>query len=626
MSLSTLTQTSTAFLSVANESWPEGSLVAYACQGTLGLSKLFHFEITCLITHVSLQWAYEHRTDLLNTPLLLTYAASSTANPTYIHGLIESVTIDQSRKTCTLILQPCLKKCAHTQRNRVFENMTALDITQAIIKEHTTKDSAYFTVIEPKLIKPLTKKPFVMQYQESDLDFINRILNEAGLFYYFTFDNKHHNLHFSQNNINTEKLKTLIPLDYHTQRHANSVYHWKSIDQQSAQTFSVDDYNPYKPGVELISESGNGNSILTHHRYPAGQRTADEAEHLSLLALNRASSEAHYYHAQSGRLDIFPGQQITVIDEHKQAKTVFITQMQNHAYGHKHFKNNPEQQHRQNYYQCTFTAVPLEQPYLPICTHQKPEIFGLQTAVVIAKDDHYVDMDQLGSIRIRFHWEDSAHAAQNAAYCRVMQTSAGQNWGSLWTPRRGDEVLVSFQNGDIDCPIVIGSAYNSDNPPTYDLTKDPYKSGIKTTSIKDDSRDSSRYNELLFDNKMGNEKITLHAERDYSEIVKQDAVIIVQGKSQTKVSQGNMTIDVKQGAFAAQAAKQIQFSVGKSTTMTLTPAGITLSAPKIQLNPSSPGSGLMANLRAMTAGPTKPGSTDTDRYNLLHHDTDDHSH
>ena len=238
------------------------------------------------------------------------------------------------------------------------------------------------------------------------------------------------------------------------------------------------------------------------------------------------------------------------------------------------------------------------------CTAKVPTIAGPQTATVVGPSDHEIWTDEYGRVRLQFHWDREGKYNENSScWVRVSQAWAGQEWGSIHVPRIGQEVVVSFLEGNPNRPLVTGRVYNADNKPPYDLTKNPTQSGIKSHSTKGGTSDN--FNEIRFEDKKGEEEIHIQAEKNMTTLVKHDQSTMVQASRTTTVGVsdtlhvgGNQSVTIgspdkpprtskmnvtgkhsldASDSMAFQAPNEIKFTVGGST-VTITPGGIAISS------------------------------------------------
>ena len=205
-------------------------------------------------------------------------------------------------------------------------------------------------------------------------------------------------------------------------------------------------------------------------------------------------------------------------------------------------------------------------PYRALPSTPKPIVRGPQTAVVVGKEGEEIYTDEYGRVKVQFRWDREQRPGENAScFIRVAQTWAGHNFGALFTPRMGDEVIVDFLEGDPDRPIITGSVYHQSNKPPYALPANQTQSGVKSRSSKGGS--ANNFNELRFEDKKGSEEVFMQAEKNLTVNVKAAESVTI-GATDTigigdwqKLTIGT-TQDIKVGTAQTQ-------NVGTSQTETI---------------------------------------------------------
>jgi type VI secretion system secreted protein VgrG len=285
-------------------------------------------------------------------------------------------------------------------------------------------------------------------------------------------------------------------------------------------------------------------------------------------------------------------------------------------------------------YQNSFRSIPSALPFRPLRTTPKPTIHGTQTAVVVGNDaSTEIATDKYGRVKVQFFWDrDGKKTLDSSCWIRVAQNWAGKRWGVFFLPRVKDEVVVAFVEGDPDQPIIVGSVYNADQLPPYDLPQDKTKSTIKTRSSEKGTTDN--FNEIRFEDKKDSEEIFIQAEKDFNRVVKNNdtekigfttkkdgnqtidvynnrtatldqgnesltvkkgtRTVTVKSDDKHEVQQGNLTVTVdqgnasykiSQGTCTIEAMQSITLKVGQ-TTIKLTPTGITMQSTMIKIQAS----------------------------------------
>jgi type VI secretion system secreted protein VgrG len=203
------------------------------------------------------------------------------------------------------------------------------------------------------------------------------------------------------------------------------------------------------------------------------------------------------------------------------------------------------------------TALPAEMPYRPPRLTPRVVMPGPQTAIVVGAEGKEHDVDEMGRVKVHFFWDRYDESNEKSScWVRVSQPWAGKGWGGYFIPRIGQEVLVDFLNGDPNRPIIVGRLYNDDQPPPYDS---PTQSGFKTRSTP--GGNTSTFNELRFEDKIGSEQIHLHAEKDLDVLVEKQETRKIGTNSYTKVKD-DMQLSVGKKRTADVGANDILKVVG----------------------------------------------------------------
>jgi type VI secretion system secreted protein VgrG len=265
-----------------------------------------------------------------------------------------------------------------------------------------------------------------------------------------------------------------------------------------------------------------------------------------------------------------------------------------------------QDQDKSHDYTNTFTAIPKTVPYRPPRKTMRPTIKGVQPALVVGKAGEEIWVDSYGRVKVQFYWDRVGQKNENSScWIRVSQIWAGKAWGWITIPRIGQEVLVDFLEGDPDRPIIVGRVYNADQVVPYTLPANQTQSGIKTRSSKGGG--TANFNEIRFEDLMGSEMLTVHAEKDMDTSVEHDDTQLVQnnrtinvngthtetivGNTTIEITQGNETITLDQGnqsttatlgSISMTAMQKITLTVGASS-ITLTPTGVTIQAPTVSI-------------------------------------------
>jgi len=282
-------------------------------------------------------------------------------------------------------------------------------------------------------------------------------------------------------------------------------------------------------------------------------------------------SRDHHFHAEGDCVSCFPGGLLTVEDLSKSGLDgEYLALSCRHRYASQSYRTGGSES-LPHAYEGHYEFIKSDKTYAPPRVTPKAIIPGHQTAKVVGDGD--IDVDEYGRILVRFHWDQEQDQSRR---CRVAQVWAGKQWGGMFTPRVGMEVLVAFLEGDPDQPYIVGALYNDKHMPPYDLPGEKTKSGWKSNS----TTSNSGYNEFIFDDKDDNELVRLHAQRDLEAVVENDESRTVKKDRTTEITE-NDTKHVGQ-VLKVTADMKIELICGESK-ITMEPAKITIESIMIEI-------------------------------------------
>jgi type VI secretion system secreted protein VgrG len=439
-----------------------------------------------------------------------------------------------------------LKKNAYC---RVFEALTYQQIIEQILGDYKIKFQ-YAVSTEGKFIRDLT-----IQYNESDFNFVNRLLEEEGVYYFFKHEQGKHTM------IITDQSDEFISGSHEalnfigpgvTTDHVTGVTDISLVSQVVPSSAAVDDYNFMTPDNDLIAQSKAEDSQGgTVYHYPGKywDFTQKDGEAIAKIRLEKEQVQKIKLRAQTSLPQISQGYWyefqnhprtdlnklpwvVESVKHHAELKASF-----HDLAPHERWKPQPIS------YQNHFFAFDKKFNYRPALKTQKPKI-STQTAVVIGKENEEIWTDEYGRIHVKFHWDARGdYEDQTSCWVRVMMPWSGNDWGIRFTPRIGQEVVVQFLESDPDHPIVTGCVYNDDNRPPY-LPDSPTVSTIKTNS----SPGGEGYNEIRFEDKKEEEQLFIHAQRDMDTLVEANqTVTLTEGDRTVTLHAGNYTRTLEKG-------------------------------------------------------------------------------
>ena len=514
-------------------------LAFMAMRGHDALSQCFEFEISAVSGTPDIT-----ANDLLGTEVGLTLWADPNQpdQPRFFHGIVDrfhfSGTDEQGHWLYHLTLRPRLWLLGKTTDNRIFQQKSVVDIVSAVLDQHGCTDYAW------QLNRRPPQREYCVQYGESDLDFVQRLLEHVGIFYYFRFEDGKHTLVLTDSLQGLEAAPGYDDLPFRERRggHASGlgvIAGFNRIDSIVSGSHSMTDYDFQKPSADLMARSENllGHAGSDKARYSYPGRYIEHALGDELAAIRIQENQAH---AQAiTALSTAPGP----ASGHVFTLTEFPRVVENGPYAIERvdydirglrlrsrgrgdpgpegarvsMQESLSREARDGGFSALYTLVPQATLYRPARVTPRPVMKGPQTAVVVGPGGEEIYTDEYSRVKVQFHWDRQGARDENTTcFIRVSSAWAGSGWGFIQIPRIGQEVIVDFLEGDPDQPIITGRVYNAEQMPPYALPGSATQSGWKSNS----SPGGDGWNELRFEDKKGSEEVYFQAEKDHNELVK----------------------------------------------------------------------------------------------------------
>ncbi|MEY4590479.1 MAG: hypothetical protein RL497_2555 [Pseudomonadota bacterium] len=432
------------------------------------------------------------------------------------NGFVRSLTMGETEghdyRRYRLVMVPWLWFLSKTQGNRIFQNKSSKDIITKVFSDLGFNDFEFRGCAT-------APREYCVQYGESDLNFVLRLIEEEGFIYYFKHTDAKHQLIISDSFHAPEKLpETNLEYSQGSSIQAH-IFSWNRNYTFRKGAWTLNDYAFKTPPKDLKTSSKTVSNFVDNKKYEHYEY-ADLGLHDQGSASGRAKKRLEaeevgrdLTNASTNCSSFFAGGTFKVAKHsHASEKGEFtITEIQHFITEHSYFQEGGNTSNYENHLVC----MPADLPYRPALTHPKPVMRGPQSAIVVGPQGEEIYVDEFGRIKVQFIWDREGKKDENSTcFVRVMQIWAGNTWGASFIPRIGHEVIISFLDGDPDKPIVTGSVYNGDNRPPYESKT---QSGIKTRSTKTGT--GANYNELRFDDKKGSEQVYMHAEKDFDSVV-----------------------------------------------------------------------------------------------------------
>jgi type VI secretion system secreted protein VgrG len=416
---------------------------------------------------------------------------------------------------------PWLWFLTRTADCRIFQKKKTPDIIQEVFKGHGFSD------FRLSLSGSYVEKEYCVQYRETDFNFVSRLMEEEGIFYFFEHENGKHTLVLADSKSALAPYPEYAELTFSELDKGDAgrecVTEWIMEKEVQPVAYTLNDHNFEKSKTSLVSSANvsrqHGGATFEIYDYPGEYLVAGEGERRAQVRLDELQSQNEVLRGQTSARGVATGCTFTLkehtrADQNDREYLVTSVSMQIDAGSFASGGSSGE------FYTCSFTCIPAAQPFRAPRLTPKPVVQGPQTAVVVGPKGEEIYVDKYGRVKVQFHWDRYGKADENSScYIRVSQVWAGTNWGSMFTPRIGQEVVVSFEEGDPDRPIIIGSVYNDAVMPPYPL---PDKKTISTTK-SNSTPGGGGFNEMRMDDKKGEEQIFIHAEKNIDLRVKNNA-------------------------------------------------------------------------------------------------------
>lgn len=423
-------------------------------------------------------------------------------------------------------LVPSLWRLSLKQNCRIFQDMKLQDIIGKILQESGITSDLY----EFRFAHEGIFNKFNMQYNETDLHFISRLLEKEGIFYFFEHYEDKHVLVFCDTNAFYQDIEgdTSIPLNAGGMASANkiSISSFDFSDRLRPSVHTHTNYNFKTPSVDLETdfkgEYNNPDEPFEVYSYPGSYGKTENGDRLTKIRLETMAALKEKGRGVSNCTRLTSGA-VFKLTGHKNPEY----NQEYFLFGVTHGGKQPgalKEQAPEDVtpgYSNAFLVIPSSVTYRPEQRHGNPTVPGLLSAVVTGPKGEEIWPDEYGRVNVQFHFDREGNMDEKSScWLRVIQFWNGPTWGSQFIPRVGDEVLVSFINGDMDYPVVVGSVVNAAKVPNYNLPANKTQSGIRTRSTPGGTPDN--FNELRFEDKIGNEEIYLQGEKDWNILIKND--------------------------------------------------------------------------------------------------------
>jgi type VI secretion system secreted protein VgrG len=599
------------FLTLETPLGPD-QLIVKRFKGHETISQLFDFQLECVA---------ENATNVDFSQMIgqkVTFGvvgAEDRTTPRYFNGIIVRMSQGARDKDFTdynLTVAPKIWELTRKYRSRMFQHITIPDILKKVLEGY---DVTY------EIQGQWERREYCLQHQETDFDFVSRLMEEEGIYYFFKHSSGKHTMVVA----NTPQSHSDIP--------GNSKLIFEGVKGGGREEERISVFNKQQTWGSGKWTQWDHHFQLPHKKLDANQTVIDTVQSGKVShKLKLAGNENMEVYDNPGRYaqrfegidksggekaadlqKIFQDNRRTVgirmqstewemlgsdgvsncrqlsaghkftVQRHYNADGAYVLYKVEHSGYEASIRSDMDGSEEETHYRNSFTCFPLALPFRPQCKTRRPLICGLQSAVVVGPAGEEIFTDKYGRVKVQFHWDrDGKNDADSSCWLRVASGWAGAQWGMISIPRIGQEVVVAFIEGDVDRPIVIGSVRNPDQMPNYELPKYKEVSSWRSKASKGGAH--TNFNELRMQDSKGKEQLFIHSEKNWDnrckeesrewigknkhKIVKLNEYELIEQSRHTEIKQdqivriGGSRREMVDGSVAYKVASDTQIKVG----------------------------------------------------------------
>jgi type VI secretion system secreted protein VgrG len=539
----------------------EDKLLFYQLRGQEELSRPFDFSLTLL----SLDKAV-NLDDVLGKAVCVQVALPENRQryfSGYVTRLAQGGMVGRFYRY-TATVRPWLWFLTRTADCRIFQDMTVPDILKQVFADCGVADVAY------KLSASYRKWTYCVQYRETDFNFVSRLMEQEGIYYYFKHDKGRHTMVIADStsaHTPFEGYKNLTYVDPTrvVRTDQERIDTWDLAREIQPTAYAQDDYDFERPSAELLTKkkvTRKHDTDFEIYDFPGEYVQTADGEHYAGVRIDEYSTQFEKVRGSSNAKGICVGSTFHLSGQERDDQNrEYLVVSASHTVDYAEYEGLPD--HAPSDFQTSFVAMPAAQQFRPARLTPKPLVQGPQTAVVVGPAGDEIYTDKYGRVKVQFPWDRRGKKDENSScWMRVSHPWAGKNWGMIAIPRIGQEVIVDFLEGDPDDPIITGRVYNAEQMPPYALPANMTQTGTKTRSTK--GGDASNFNEIRFEDKKGSEQLFIHAEKNQDIEVEHDETHWV-GNDRTKKVDHDERTTVKHDRTESVGNNE-QISIGANRT------------------------------------------------------------
>jgi len=430
-------------------------------------------------------------------------------------------------------VRPWLWFLTRTADCRIFQEMTVPDILKAVFAEEPTND------FKLELTNSYRKWTYCVQYRETDFNFVSRLMEHEGIYYYVRHTDGHNTLVLTDSTskhapaAGYEKVKFIAP-DKLARPELEHVSSWEFSREIQPGVYVHTDYDLERPSTKLKTEKTLPRtyqpSTYEVFDYPGFYVQKPNGESYASVRIDEYGSQFEAAHATTNARGLCVGGMFSLSDcprDDQNREHLIMAATHDLEFGE--YEGLPDAAGAS--YRCSFVAMSSEQQFRPRRATPKPFVQGPQTAVVVGPAGDEIYTDKYGRVKVQFHWDRYGKNDQNSScWIRVSSPWAGKGWGGVSTPRIGQEVIVDFLEGDPDQPIITGRVYNAEQVPPFGFPAGAVLSGVKSQTHK-----GAGFNEMSMDDTAGKERVFIHGQYNMDTVVLHDQTTTVKNCRTDKI-------------------------------------------------------------------------------------------
>ncbi len=521
-------------------------LLLQALTGHEAISRLFSFHLDLLSENDSIDFSR-----IIGQNVTISVALRGAGETRYFNGYVSRFAQGSTDAPFTHYVAevvPWLWFLTRRADCRIFQNMTVPDIIAQVF------DHAGFSDYRKDLRGSYDQREYCVQYRETDFNFVSRLMEHYGIFYFFEHQEGKHTL------VLADAPGAHKPCPGQEQarcgwtigevKDEDIVTSWHIEQELRTGKYSLTDYNFETPSTSLLASEPSMVSVDAKTKseifdFPGEYLKKPQGEQFAKLRMETEES-SHVMATGSSICRSFTSGYRFDLEDHPRRDlnaSYVLTEVQHVASaGGVYVSGGAEGPAR---YSNHFSCIPLSVPFRPARITPKPFVQGPQTAVVVGKSGEEIWVDKYGRVKVQFFWDRVGQKDENSScWIRVSQVWAGKNWGTMFIPRIGQEVIVDFVEGDPDRPLITGRVYNAEQMPPGPLPDTQNSSGFRTRSTKNGGEHDA--NTLAWNDTKGSEVFYMRAQKDMAARVENNDDLKV-GNNQTIAIHNNRTETVEQG-------------------------------------------------------------------------------